>query len=881
MQIPLTQILVRGADSEVLLETTVGPGEYVLGRAAEADICVEADLVSRQHARLTIDFDRIFIEDLQSANGTFVQGTLVSQVTRLWPHQKIQMGAVSVECRRVKTARPADESVPPETSALRELLPEPFLREKKYEIGGTVAQGGMGAILSAREATTERTVAMKVMLHGFSVDHLARFIAEAKVTARLEHPGIVPIYELGMDENEQVFYTMKFVRGITLHKVLKLMAEGKEATIRKYPLGALLTIFQKVCDALAFAHSKGVIHRDLKPQNIMLGDFGEVLVMDWGLAKVLAESPREEPRASAPPKTGLSASTTLDGTVMGTPINMSPEQARGEVDHLDFRSEVYSLGTILYQILTLRPPVADDEVWQVVEAVARGRVDPLTPPALRVSHLPKGRIPDSLAAIVRKAMAFEREQRYASVGELQRDIDAFQNGFATSAEAKSAWKQMALFVKRHHAPASGVLAVLLVGGVLGSQALLNGREAARNLASLRQTAPDFRQLAENQAQVQDFQTALQKLEMTIALDPGELSSYTRRVWLYVGAKQFPEAIGALKKALLKNPADVELARLTPLFERLAKKGVGDWSLADRRELAEQLQQRGLSGEMVALIKELQLSGEQKHALVRKRLSEWLGLSRSGDVVLTFDHEIRVTLPPVADLSPLKGLPIDRLNIDGSKATDLAPLRGMALSSLSMNGVAVADLGPLRGTPLRELSMNGAPVADLSPLKDAPLEEFSAAGCEIEDFSPLRGKPLRTLVLDRNPGTLSLEILAGAPLAKLSVVSVSLQNLEALSAMPLESANLSGTYVNDLSPLKGLHLKQLNLGFCGGLKDFSPLLELPELTHLVVHAGAVLPDALRRHPKLFMIADGNAANYREASDFWADYDRKRAGKEKRP
>jgi tetratricopeptide (TPR) repeat protein len=464
---------------------------------------------------------------------------------------------------------------------------------------------------------------------------------------------------------------------------------------------------------------------------------------------------------------------------------------------------------------------------------------------------------------------------------LQRDIDAFQNGFATSAEAKSAWKQMALFVKRHHAPASGVLAVLLVGGVLGSQALLNGREAARNLASLRRTAPDFRQLAENQAQVQDFQTALQKLEMAIALDPGELSSYRRRVWLYVGAKQFPEAIGALKKALLKNPADVELARLTPLFERLAKKGVGDWSLADRRELAEQLQQRGLSGEMVALIKELQLSGEQKHALVRKRLSEWLGLSRAGDVVLTFDHEIRVTLPPVADLSPLKGLPIDRLNIDGSKATDLAPLRGMALSSLSMNDVAVADLGPLRGTPLRELRMNNAPVADLSPLKDAPLEEFSAVGCEIEDFSPLRGKPLRTLVLDRNPGTLSLEILAGAPLANLSVVSVSLQNLEALSAMPLESANLSGTYVNDLSPLKGLNLKQLNLGFCGGLKDFSPLLELPELTHLVVHAGAVLPDALRRHPKLFMIADGNAANYREASDFWADYDRKRTGKEKRP
>lgn len=881
MQIPLTQILLRGADGEVLVETTVGPGEYVLGRAAEADICVEADLVSRQHARLTIDFDRIFIEDLQSANGTFVNGAPVTQVTRLWPHQKIQIGAVSVECRRVKTAQLADDSVPPGTSALRELLPEPFLREKKYDIGGIVAQGGMGAILSAREATTERTVAMKVMLHGFSVDHMARFIAEAKVTAQLEHPGIVPIYELGMDENEQVFYTMKFVRGITLHKVLRLMAEGRQATIRKYPLGALLTIFQKVSDALAFAHSKGVIHRDLKPQNIMLGDFGEVLVMDWGLAKVLAESPRDEPRPSAPSKTGLSASTTLDGTVMGTPFNMSPEQARGEVDSLDFRSEVYSLGTILYQILTLRPPVADDEVWKVVDSVARGQVDPLTPPPLKVSHLPKGRIPDALAAIVRKAMAFDREARYVSVSELQRDIDAFQNGFATSAEAKSAWKQMALFVKRHNATASGIFAVLLVGGVLGSQALLNGREAARNLANLRRTAPDFRQLAENRAQFQDFKTALQKLEMAIALDPEERSSYDRIVWLYLGAKQIPEAIQALKVALQKNPGNAELARLTPLFERLGKKGVGDWSLADRRELAEQLQHRGLSGEMVALIKDLQLSGEQKRALVRKRLSEWLGSSQAGDVVLTFDHEIRVTLPPVADLAPLKGLPIDRLNIDGSKATDLGPLRGMALSSLSMNGANFADLSPLRGMPLRELSMNGAPVTDLSPLTEAPLEDLDAANCQLEDFSILCGKPLRALVLDQNPGTLNLEVLAGAPLVKLSVASVNVQHLEALSGMPLESVNLFGTYVSDLNPLRGLHLKQLNLGFCGGIKDFSPLLELPELTHLVVYSGAVLPHALRGHPKLVMIAEGHETNYREARDFWPEYDRKRETREKSP
>src|SRR5580658_4108114 len=150
----------------------------------------------------------------------------------------------------------------------------------------------MGAILDAREATTERRVAMKVMLDGSSPDDLTRFVAEAKITGQLEHPSIVPVYELSVDENGQPFYTMKMVRGITLQKVLQLLAQDVSATVKKYPLPVLLTIFQKVCDAIAFAHHKAVLHRDLKPENIMLDDFGVVLVMDWGLAKRLNDECR-------------------------------------------------------------------------------------------------------------------------------------------------------------------------------------------------------------------------------------------------------------------------------------------------------------------------------------------------------------------------------------------------------------------------------------------------------------------------------------------------------------------------------------------------------------------------------------------------------------
>src|SRR5262249_29593447 len=155
-----------------------------------------------------------------------------------------------------------------------------------YAIGREVARGGMGAIREAEHVSLRRKVAMKVMLSGkqASRDAALRFEREAQVLAQLEHPNIVPIHDLGIDEQGQVFYTMKFVKGVTLKNVLEEIKTSNAETISKYPLTNLLTIFQKVCDAVSFAHSKGVIHRDLKPENVMLGDFGEVLVMDWGLA---------------------------------------------------------------------------------------------------------------------------------------------------------------------------------------------------------------------------------------------------------------------------------------------------------------------------------------------------------------------------------------------------------------------------------------------------------------------------------------------------------------------------------------------------------------------------------------------------------------------
>ena len=317
---------------------------------------------------------------------------------------------------------------------------------QKYRFIRSIGRGGMKMVLQMKDLDATRDVAMAVLPEATTRprEDLTRFIQEARITASLEHPNIVPVHEIGVDSTGAPYYTMKLLRGKTLAALITDLAEGDEAFRSEYNTIRILRIFLKICSGVAFAHSKGVIHLDLKPENIQVGDFGEVLIMDWGLAK-MREHKREVKKKDFEtdlPDTGF-GSGTLDGIMKGTPGYMAPEQAAGKNSLKDERTDIYSLGAILYSLMTWKDPLEEKTVKERIEATLTGRI---IPPSLRA---PEREIPAGVEAVIRKAMSLNPAERYQSVKELRNEVNAFIGGYATLAEKASIAKKTVLFFRRH------------------------------------------------------------------------------------------------------------------------------------------------------------------------------------------------------------------------------------------------------------------------------------------------------------------------------------------------------------------------------------------------------------------------------------------------
>ncbi len=304
---------------------------------------------------------------------------------------------------------------------------------QRFRILRPHAQGGLGAVSVALDGELHREVALKQILDKHADDPISRqrFIAEAEITGGLEHPGVVPVYGLGVDSFGRPYYAMRFIKGDSLKQAIGRF--HADQALRKDPgrwsleLRKLLRRFTDVCNAIEYAHSRGVIHRDIKPANIIVGKHGETLVVDWGLAKAIgrADAPAGE-EIIAPSSSG--SSETLPGSVLGTPAYMSPEQARGELNRLGPRSEVYSLGATLYCLLTGKPPCEGENLAAVLGAVEDGQFQ-------RPCQL-EPLLDKALESVCLKALAREPEDRYATPKALADDIERW-----AADEPVSAWRE--------------------------------------------------------------------------------------------------------------------------------------------------------------------------------------------------------------------------------------------------------------------------------------------------------------------------------------------------------------------------------------------------------------------------------------------------------
>ncbi len=449
--------------------------------------------------------------------------------------------------------------------------------ENAYSIGEELARGGMGKILSARDRRLRRDIVIKVT-RADDID--PRFEREALITARLQHPSIVRVYEAGLLGDGRAFYAMERVRGRSLEKILEQSANVQARL-------ALLPHAIAVADAIAYAHSEGVLHRDLKPSNVLIGPFGETVVIDWGLAKDLRAGEAAEsldPDSSSSSMDSSGGSLTQVGSVMGTPSFMAPEQARGDAS--DERTDIYALGAMLYTLLSGVPPYRGRTTEEVLESVTHGRRVPLgeREPTL----------PPELVTIVERAMAFEAADRYRSAKELADDLRAFAAGKLVASHQYSIWRLVRRFIARHKITVSVVafaVVVLAITGLLSLKSIVRAREDAEEQ---RRRADVARMQAEKSLRELNRSTDEFFRDQASAwapLDPSHTAAFLEKLSdRALNEKQTHDIAVAAARAgfaweLRGHTADIEILAISPDRSHIATASddatIRIWSLADR------------------------------------------------------------------------------------------------------------------------------------------------------------------------------------------------------------------------------------------------------------------------------------------------------------
>lgn len=608
----------------------------------------------------------------------------------------------------------------------------------RYEEVSEFAHGGVKSIIKTKDLLTKREVAKAVMRNEQSEEGREQFLREAVINSMLEHPNIMPVYDIGFDD-ESPFFIMKFVPGNDLGQILKELVKRNPYFLAKYTLNNLLSIFIKVCDAVSYAHSKGIIHRDLKPANVKVGEFGEVLVCDWGLGKFFSDEECDETVEFA--EIGLdifSDGMTIDTTVKGTPGYMAPEQIQSELGDVCTKSDVYALGAILYTILAFKRPFYGLSMKQVLTNTVRGKLQ--LPTALS----PHNMIPQGLEAVVMKAMCTDPNERYESVELLKDEVSNYLNGFATRAENASFLTQLKLIYQRNRRICLTVITFVLImifSGVYFVQELRkNEREALHALSLYKQekaaklrTEERFmtarskqREVSEKYSQIKErgkgivdefitnakvarahfqLKNALKYVEKALSLDPGNKDIIDLKATVCIGLCKFHKVLDLVVEDYLDK--DDPLAKigfkysLMPLnrYERLRDV---DHVIA----LAEELVALKGAEAGIALLCQEHYS-QRPLEDYRRLLKLWLQLDnpKMEELKMSFFVEEDGV---ILSLSGNKGLRV------------IKAIKSIRLKNLDLSFTSVHSVGPITSKPfLHTLNVAGSKVPNLIEIKKIP------------------------------------------------------------------------------------------------------------------------------------------------------------------
>jgi serine/threonine-protein kinase len=444
------------------------------------------------------------------------------------------------------------------------------------------ARGGLGAVFVALDEELHREVALKQILEEHADDPVSRqrFLVEAEVTGALEHPGIVPVYGLGTYADGRPYYAMRFIKGDSLKEAIGQF--HADESLKEDPgrcsleLRKLLRRFIDVCNAIDYAHSRGVLHRDIKPGNIIVGKHGETLVVDWGLAKATGRAEPGSGERTLLPRSASRSADTLPGSALGTPAYMCPEQARGDLEHLGPRSDAYSLGATLYCLLTGKPPVEREDLGQVLRAVQNGeftpprRLDPTIDPALE--------------AVCLKAMALQPDDRYPTPKALAEDVERWMADEPVAAWREPISRRLRRWMQRNRTAVAAAV-VALVAGVIGLGAV-TGVQARANSALRKANNATRGALAETKEAKEATDAALTQSEANARR--AEANAQTARRETQRADDNASLINGALGRLVQRVGGDPRLraAGLTTFREELLRDVVGMYDELARRNPGE-------------------------------------------------------------------------------------------------------------------------------------------------------------------------------------------------------------------------------------------------------------------------------------------------------